>query len=141
MMHVIPGPRYVTVGYDGSSNSAVALRRAATEAQRLNARLDVVHVIPHGGFLQASTAWLRLRNDVARLIPRAQHVTTRLRIARGDVGTELAKLAQRAEVLVIGAGPDSRRDTPLGGETVPAVLSAVACKVIVCGDEPGDEDG
>jgi hypothetical protein len=41
-MQVIPGPRYVPTGFDGSPNSAVALRRAATEAGERHARLDVV---------------------------------------------------------------------------------------------------
>ncbi len=141
-MHVVPGPRYVTVGYDGSPNSAVALRRAAAEARRRHARLDVVRVIPRGGgLLRTPRAWLRLRNEVARLLPRAQHIATRLRIARGEAGAELPKLAERAELLVIGARLNARHGTPLGGETVPAVLSAAPCEVIVCEDEAGEEEG
>jgi nucleotide-binding universal stress UspA family protein len=140
-VQVIPGPRYVTVGYDGSPNSAVALRRAAAEAQRRHARLDVVRVIPRaGGRLRVPAAWLRLRNEIARLLPRAQHITTRLRIARGDAGTELPKMAERAELLVIGARVNSRHGTPLGGETVPAVLSTAPCEVIVCENDAGKED-
>jgi nucleotide-binding universal stress UspA family protein len=134
----LPGPRCVTVGYDGSQNSTVALRRAAEEARRRHARLDVVRVIPRiGGFLRTPAAWLRLRNEVAGLIPRAQHITTRLRIVRGDAGVELPRIAQRAEVLVIGARLNARHGKPLGGDTVPAVLSAAPCEVIVCENEPG----
>jgi hypothetical protein len=71
-MEIIPGPRYVTAGCDGSPNSAVALRRAAAEAGRRYARLD---------------------------------------------------------------------GSPLGGETVPFVLSTAPCNVIVCENETVEEDG
>jgi nucleotide-binding universal stress UspA family protein len=116
-----------------SPNSAAALRRAAAEARRRHARLDVVRVIPRaGGFRRTLGAWLRLRNEVARLVPRTQHVSTRLRIARGDASAELNRLADRAELLVIGARLNSRRGAPLSGDTVPAVLSGAPCGVIVC---------
>lgn len=139
-MQVVPGPRYVITGYDGSPNAAHALRRAAAEAKRRNARLDVVRVIPRGGgLLRRPAAWLRLRGDVARLISRSQHLSTRLRIASGDPGTELARLAGHAEVLVIGARVNSQHGTPLGGDTVPTVLSSARCAVIVC--DSGGEDG
>ncbi len=133
-MRIVPGPRYVTVGFDGSPNSAAALRRAAAEARERHARLDVVRVIPPGPVLRRPLAWLRLRDEVARLVPRAQHVSTRLRIARGDSGTELIRLADRAEVLVIGARVNSRHGAPLGGDTVPSVLSNAHCTVIICAD-------
>jgi nucleotide-binding universal stress UspA family protein len=139
-MHIIPGPRYVAVGYDGSPNSTAALRRAAAEAQRRHARLDVINVIPRkGGLRRTLAAWLRLRKEVARLLPRLQHVSTRLRIGRGDTSAELCRMAERAELLVIGARVNARHGTPLGGETVPAVLSAAPCEVIVCENETIDE--
>jgi len=137
-MHIIPGPRYVLVGFDGSPNATVALRRAAAEARRRNARLDVVRVIDGGGPLRRPRAWLRLREEVARLIPRSQHVSTRLRIAEGDPGTQLALLADRAELLVVGSRLNSRYGAPFGGDTVPTVLSNARCGVIVC--EDGAED-
>jgi nucleotide-binding universal stress UspA family protein len=141
-MHIIPGPRYVAVGYDGSPNSTAALRRAAAEAQRRHARLDVINVIPREGALRRTpAAWLRLRKEVARLLPRLQHVSTRLRIGRGDTSAELCRMAERAELLVIGARVNARHGTPLGGETVPAVLSAAPCEVIVCANETTDEEG
>ncbi|GLY86745.1 universal stress protein [Actinoallomurus iriomotensis] len=134
-MHIIPGPRYVLVGFDGSPNSAVALRRAAEEARRRHARLDVVRVIPRdGGPLRGPKAWLRLREEVARLLPRAQHVSTRLRIARGEPGAQLSRLADRAEVLVVGSRLNSRHGALFGGDTVPTVLSNARCGVIVCED-------
>lgn len=141
-MHVVPGPRYVAVGYDGSPNSAAALRRAAAEAQQRHARLDVIRVIPKaGGPLRWPGAWLRLRKEVARLLPRLQHISTRLRIGRGDAAGELCRMAERAELLVIGARVNARHGQPLGGHTVPNVLSAAPCKVIVCENESSDEEG
>jgi nucleotide-binding universal stress UspA family protein len=141
-MQVVPGPRYVAVGYDGSPNSAAALRRAAAEARQRHARLDVIRVIPRaGGPLRAPAAWLRLRKEVARLLPRLQHVSTRLRIGRGDAGAELCRMADHAELLVIGARVNARHGRPLGGETVPAVLSAAPCNVIVCENETPSEEG
>jgi nucleotide-binding universal stress UspA family protein len=131
-MSVIPGPRFVVAGFDGSPNSTEALRRAAAEARERHARLDVVRVIPHGGILRTPRAWLRLRDEVARIVPRTQHISTRLRIAHGDPGDRLARLAGRAEALVIGARLHSRHGSPLGGHTVPMVLSNARCDVIVC---------
>ncbi|GAA4622071.1 hypothetical protein GCM10023196_012780 [Actinoallomurus vinaceus] len=139
-MHVVPGPRYVITGFDGSPNSVAALRRAAEEARRRHARLDVVQVVPASeGLWRWGRAWLRLRDEVARLLPRSQHVTTRLRVARGDAGAELTRLAERAEVIVVGARLNSHNGDPLGGCTVPTVLTASPCEVIVCeGDSRQD---
>jgi nucleotide-binding universal stress UspA family protein len=131
-MQVIPGPRYVIAGFDGSPKSAEALRRAAAEARERHARLDVVRVIPGHGIRHRVTAWLRLRGEVARLLPRTQHISTRLRIAHGDAVTQLTRLSDRAELLVVGARVNSHHGTPLGGDTVPALLSNARCEVIVC---------
>lgn len=63
-MHLIPGPRYMAVGYDGSPNSIAELRRAAADAQRHPAGLDVIKVIPcQGGLRRAPSAWLGLRKE------------------------------------------------------------------------------
>jgi nucleotide-binding universal stress UspA family protein len=138
-MQVIPGPRYVIAGFDGSPNSAEALRRAATEARERQARLDVVRVIPgNGGIRHRVAAWLRLRDEVAQLLPRTQHISTRLRIAHGDASTQLTRLSDRAELLVVGARLNSHHGAPLGGDTVPAILSNARCDVIVC--ENGAEE-
>lgn len=135
-MNVIPGPRYVITGFDGSRNSVAALRRAALEAKDRHARLDVVRVIPPaGGALRTLAEWLRLRNQVARLVPRTQHVSTRLRVVHGDPGTELTRLAERAELLVIGARLNAQHGSPLGGDTVPTVLAGSPSQVIVCEDD------
>jgi nucleotide-binding universal stress UspA family protein len=118
-MRVIPAQRCVIVGVEGSSNSIAALHRAATEAARRGARLDVVQVIDRHrrvGALPGPTrlvAWLRLRRLVARELPRAQHVTTRLRIAYGSPPGALIRAAARAERL----------------------LAAAPCEVVVCADQ------
>ena len=112
-----------------------ALQRAANEAQHRHARLDVIRVVSSGGpsaFMGTASEWLRLRALVAHALPTAQHVTTRLRIAYGDPATALIGAARRADLLVIGARENSERGNPLGGPTVPAVLSGAPCKVIVC---------
>ncbi|WP_433170021.1 universal stress protein [Actinoallomurus sp. CA-150999] len=139
-MLVVPGPRYVITGFDGSPNSVAALRRAAEEARRRHARLDVVQVVPASeGLWRWGRAWLRLRDEVARLLPRSQQVTTRLRVARGEPGVELTRLAARAEALVVGARLNSHNGDPFGGDTVPTVLIASPCEVIVCeGDSRHD---
>jgi hypothetical protein len=49
-------------------------------------------------------------------------------------------LRRAAEALVIGARVNSRHGAPLGGETVPAVLSAAPCEVIVCENDGGGEE-
>ena len=131
-MQVIPGPRYVIAAFDGSPNSTGALRRAAAEARERHARLDVVRVIPGGSLRRRVAAWLRLRQEVAQLLPRTQHISTRLRIARGDAGTQLARLNDRAELLVVGARLNSQHGMPLAGDTVPVILSNARCHVIVC---------
>jgi len=138
-MWIFPDQRCVVVGVDGSPNSLAALKRAATEAQHRHARLDVYQVLLEGraGPLDTLTQWLRLRSLVADELPTAQHLTTRLRIATGDPATALIKAARHAELLVIGAREHSEHGNPLGGPTVPAVVSGAPCEVIICADHRG----
>jgi nucleotide-binding universal stress UspA family protein len=141
-MRVIPAQRCVIVGVDGSPNSIAALHRAAKEAAERGARLDVVQVIDRnrrGGALPGPTrlaAWLRLRNLVAGELPRAQHVTTRLRIAHGSPPGALVRAAAKAELLVVGArGHSEHGGGLLGGDTVSRLLGAAPCEVIICADQ------
>lgn len=166
-MRIIPAHRCVIVGVDGSPNSIAALRRAAAEAKRRGARLDVVRVAGdrghghrghghraqgrghgrrqghrHGQWIFSPgrvAAWLRLRRLVARELPRAQHVTTRLRIAYGSPAGVLIRAADRAELLVIGARGHTPHGGLLGGDTVPRVLAACPSEVIVCADHAHSE--
>ena len=137
-MRILAKQRGVVVGVDGSPNSMAALRRGAAEAERREARLDVVQVIPAGSawtITSNATNWLRLRSLVAAALPTAQHVTTRLRIVHGAPAQALIKAAQGAELLVVGAREHSEHGNPLGGDTVPAVMSGASCKVVVCADQ------
>lgn len=136
-MQIFPDHRRVLVGVDESPNSLAALRRAADEAERRHARLEVYRVIPEGGpsaVMGTLNEWLRLRSFVARELPTTRHPMIRLHIAHGDPATALIKAAGRAELLVIGAREHSEHGNPLGGATVPAVLSGAPCEVVVCAD-------
>ncbi|MEU5994940.1 universal stress protein [Spirillospora sp. NPDC047418] len=138
-MWVMPEHRSVVVGVDGSPNSMAALRRAAREALDRHARLDVVRVLEADGAttprpLRTAREWLRLRRLVAGAIPRAQHLSTRLRVVRGGPGEALARAAEHAELLVIGARVHSEHGNPLGGDTVPVVREGARCQIVICAD-------
>lgn len=136
-MQIFPDHRRIVVGVDGSPNSIAALRRAADEAERRHARLEVYRVLPEGrprGVIGSVNQWLRLRSLIARELPTTRHPMTRLHIAHGDPAAALVRAAGRAELLVIGAREHSEHGNPLGGPTVPAVLSGAPCEVIVCAD-------
>jgi len=142
-MRIIPAHRCVIVGVDGSANSIAALRRAANEAKRRNARLDVIRVAgDRGQWIFRPTrvaAWLRLRRLVARELPRTQHITTRLRLAYGSPAGVLIRAADRAELLVVGAREHAQHGRLLGGDTVPRVLAASPCEVVVCANQTQSE--
>jgi nucleotide-binding universal stress UspA family protein len=138
-MWVMPEHRSVVVGVDGSPNSLAALHRAAREALERRARLDVVRVLEADGAttprpLRTAREWLRLRRLVAGAIPRAQHLSTRLRVVRGGPGEALARAAEHAELLVIGARVHSEHGNPLGGDTVPVVRERARCPIVICAD-------
>jgi nucleotide-binding universal stress UspA family protein len=138
-MRIIPAHRCVIVGVDGSPNSIAALRRAADEAKRRGARLDVIRVAGDRGQWLLSparvAAWLRLRRLVARQLPKTQHITTRLRLAYGSPAGVLIRAADHAELLVVGARGHAPNSSLLGGDTVPRVLSASPCEVVVCANQ------
>ncbi|MCW2942719.1 MAG: hypothetical protein JWN00_5704 [Actinomycetia bacterium] len=134
-MQIVPSRRCVVVGVDGSPNSKAALQKAAAEAQLRHARLDVIRVVPPNGpwaFMGTATEWLRLRALVANALPTAQHLTTRLRVVYGEPVAALLSAARSADLLVIGAREGSGHGDSFGGTVVPAVLSGVSCRVIVC---------
>lgn len=142
-MRIIPAHRCVIVGVDGSVNSIAALRRAADEAKRRGARLDVIRVAGDRGqwiFSPARVAaWLRLRRLVARELPKKQHITTRLRITYGSPAGILIRAADRAELLVVGARGHAPHSSLLSGDTVPRVLSASPCEVVICANQAHSE--
>jgi nucleotide-binding universal stress UspA family protein len=142
-MRIIPAQRCVVVGVDGSTNSIAALHRAANEAKRRHARLEVIRVAGDRGqriFSPARVAaWLRLRRLVARELPRSRHITTRLRIVYGSPAGLLIRAADRAELLVVGARGHAPHTSLLGGDTVPRVLAASPCEVVVCANQAHSE--
>jgi nucleotide-binding universal stress UspA family protein len=137
-MWVMPEHRSVVVGVDGSPNSLAALHRAAREALERRARLDVVRVLETDDatprLMRSAREWSRLRRLVAGSIPRAQHLNTRLRVVRGAPGEALARAAEHAELLVIGARVHSEHGNPLGGDTVPVVRERARCPIVICAD-------
>ncbi|NEA28766.1 universal stress protein [Actinomadura bangladeshensis] len=137
-MWVMPEHRTVVVGVDGSPNSLAALHRAAREALERRARLDVVRVLETDDatprLMRTAREWSRLRRLVAGSIPRAQHLNTRLRVVRGAPGEALARAAEHAELLVIGARVHSEHGNPLGGDTVPVVRERARCPIVICAD-------
>src|SRR5689334_10376566 len=123
--------RRVVVGVDGSPNSLAALARAAREADRRHARLDVYQAVADtGNPIRHAGAWLKLRRLVSDRLPITQHVTTRLHIGFGDPSAVLIDAARGAELLVIGARIHSEQGSPLGGPVVPRVLSGASCEVV-----------
>ncbi|MFB4300877.1 universal stress protein [Actinomadura sp. NTSP31] len=139
-MQILLEHRAVVVGVDGSPNSLAALRRAAREAVERRARLDVIRVVNPGADamprpLRTAKEWLRLRDLVAHAVPRTQHLTTRLKIAHGRPGEVLAKAAEHAELLVIGARVNSEHGNPFGGDTVPVARELARCPVVICADQ------
>lgn len=135
-------PRSVLVGVDGTPNSIAALRRAATEARRRRAVLEAVYVLQPdmragnspGTDRVASSARATLQHTVETVVGTRPDVPVKLRVVLGDPGEVLPRLADRAELLVIGARSDPEHLHPLGGVTIPAVLGSSPCEVVVCAD-------
>ncbi|MQA79646.1 MAG: hypothetical protein GEV10_14395 [Streptosporangiales bacterium] len=135
-------PRSVLVGVDGTPNSIAALRRAAVEARHRRAVLEAVYVVEPGWQTGTSTgtgavvssARATLRHTVETVVGARPDFSVKLRVVIGDPGEILPRLADRAELLVIGARSDPECLHPLGGATVPAVLGSSPCEVVVCAD-------
>lgn len=108
--------RHLLVGFDGSPNSRVALRRAAVVARHDHARLTVILVLNvlrpafAGAFTGARvpvermelTASEELRRAVKELPP---DVSVTSRVVQGSPGPVLAREAQRlsADAVIIGS--------------------------------------
>lgn len=128
-------PHRVVTGVDGSPNSAVALRRAVSQARQRHAELDIVQVAP----ADADAATLAddlavLEQFAAREFPGGIGVPVRCRIERGDPAVVLLLVSAGAELLIIGAREHSEHGNMFGGYTVPRCLDYAQCQVDVCAD-------
>lgn len=132
--------RRILVGVDGSANSLAALRHAADEAVRTPAVLEVVHVVDRqlrgdgrlGDVLSAARA--TLRDSVAKVLGEEPPCPVTVRAVVGVPADVLPRLADRAELLVLGTRSHPDHYHPLGGQTVPAVLANSPCEVVLCAD-------
>ncbi len=126
----------VVVGVDGSPNSIAALRRAVTEAQRLDATLDVIYVIPGEPGPGAYAGGLRMLSTAMDMVcPAGPGVPVHYEIPHGVPAKTLVRYAEGAELLVIGARAHSQAGNPLGGDVVPVCLNWAPCHLIICADQ------
>lgn len=130
----------VVVGVDGTPNSLAALRHAALEAAQREAALDVVHVVGRDECddCSLSAALMRgrtLLDAAVASVPETERVTeVRRHLVTGEPAPELIRFGRKAVLLVLGARHDPEHARPLGGATIPAVLVAAPCEVLVCAD-------
>lgn len=139
MTSMIELPR-VVVGVDGMPNSLAALRHAALEAVQREAVLDVVHAVGRDEVDTCSPATALARGyalveaAIERVPETDQVPDIRRHLVRGDPAHVLIRFGEGAALLVLGARTDPDRAHPLGGSTIPAVLAAGPCEVLVCAD-------
>ncbi|MBO0827228.1 MAG: universal stress protein [Streptosporangiales bacterium] len=130
----------VVVGVDGTTNSLAALRHAALDAVEREAVLDVVHAVGRdecdGRTSAAALDRGRMLLDAAVAgVPETARVSAvRRHLESGEPADELLRYAAGAELLILGARTDPEHVRPLGGTTIPHVLAASPCEVLVCAD-------
>lgn len=129
----------VVVGVDGTPNSLAALRHAALEAAQRGADLEVVHAVGRdecdGCSAAAALTRGRVLLDAAiEDVPEARAVHVRRHLVSGEPAPALIRFGRGAALLVLGARTDPDHARPLGGSTIPAVLAAGPCEVLVCAD-------
>ena len=134
MVACVPTGRLV-VGVDDSLNSLAALRRAAWSADRRQAELEIVHVIPEDSDARALEAADRdLAALVSATLSAGLTVPVRRNVVRGEPGEVLARLSAEAELLVIGACVNSERRGVFSGDVARVCLRNAACPVDICAD-------
>lgn len=131
------GPcRRVLVGVDGTPNSLAALRRAAHEARKRGACLEVVYVIPAGsGEAAEASGYEMLDMSVRQVAPQGLGGPADRIVARGEPAEILVRLSAGAGLLVIGARIHSEYRNLLGGDVVPYCLARASCPVDICADQ------
>lgn len=133
------------VGWDGSAPSEQAARWAADHAQRDGVPVHVVRVLTdpaHRSAADVSTARVELQGFVASLVQAHPDLAVTAELALGDVVHELARIADRTGLLVIGASPAGRIRHP-GARTVPlAVIGRQeGVTAVIPADPPPDRHG
>lgn len=137
----------VVVGYDGSTQSAAAVRWAANQAVCEGWALEVVHVWGFAGREGggAGGSWLGLAvqaqvqevaDEGTRLAREAAPgVTVRAVVANGPPAAALVQHAQDARLVVLGRHGAGRRPGALVGSVTSGVLHHAHCAVAVVPEE------
>lgn len=136
------GPYGVAVGVDGSAHGYVAVRFAASEAERLALPLDVVHVlpadvpvvparlpVPDASLQQYGAGFLaRARTVALQAVPTLE---VRSHLRTGDRTQELTDVSRGAALLVIGSRSPGTLDHVWTGGTVSVIAGSSDCPVTV----------
>jgi nucleotide-binding universal stress UspA family protein len=139
----------VIVAVDGTEQGYAAVRYAASEARRLDVRLDIVHVLP--GYLAVAPMRMPVVPDAsfasygAEILARAKdaalvafpglEVGTHLR--EGDRSQRLLAFAEHARLIVLGSRSPRSLDRLWTGDTVTGVAGRAGCPLVVV---PADRD-
>ena len=115
--------RVVAVVVDGSPESGVALRLAASQARQRNALLDIVCIVPAAaGHPACVMARVKLGEFTRRECPYGMGVPVHLRVEYGDPQSVLRLVAAEAELLISGLPQpvaDDQPDTPAQTSAAP----------------------
>ncbi|MHA7132777.1 universal stress protein [Oerskovia turbata] len=131
----------VVVGYDGSPSATSAVRWAAREAARREARLDVVFVRDaHDTHLDPTPRWTEDAQSGARdLVERGRDVALEVvpdvevetSVEHTTPAATLVGTSLDASVVVVGSGDHGRVRGELGGSVALAVAAHAHCPVVV----------
>ena len=139
----------VVVGVDGSPGSMSALHLATQAADRMGARLLLVHVTPNFGVLAPAPMMVLPPSDledVGRSIleraareagAEAPDLTVEVELRRGARPVELVEAASGAALLVVGRDSRPTLERLLLGNTAAGVASRARCPVVSV--PPGQE--
>ena len=143
--------RTIGAGYDGTSESRIALRWAAGLASRVGAGLELIGVMrplppggARGGFERVVRAHLSDRVEAARaeLLERDSELEVTTVLRDGHPAEELAGESESLDLLVVGSrGYGPLRRTMLGGVATEVIRTSV-CPVLVAprGARPPEVD-
>lgn len=137
---------HIVVGIDATPASAIGVKYAALEAQRLGAELDIVHATPGYGDIHGDISMIddeTLASYGQRLLNHAEAVAhsenpdvkVRTHLLSGRAVTTLVSSAERALLLVLGAEHRSFVGRIWTGDIVGGVAARAACPVVVVAPE------